>query len=205
MGEAEADEADAEDRAATGMMRMSPRTLVRAASESADASAPTPMAPIRKPSVCGPPWSTRAAKIGMSTTNGHAHEADDGKEQQDGADGEKPGDVGPPFVQFVSHGGGWFPDLRHVETHGKERGDDGDVADAVDEEAPAFAGGGDQHAGERGADEAGDVDHGGVDGDGVAEVGAVVDHLHHEGLAAGHVEAVDDALRDAEDENPGEC
>ena len=32
---------------------------------------------------------------------------------------------------------------------------------------------------------------------------AVVDHLHHEGLAAGHVEAVDDALRDAEDEDQG--
>ena len=56
--------------AAMGIIRTSPRTLLRAASESAETSAPTPMAPIRKPSVCGPPCSTRAAKIGISTTKG---------------------------------------------------------------------------------------------------------------------------------------
>ena len=56
--------------AANGIMRISPRTLLRAASDSAEISAPTPIAPIRKPSVCGPPCSTLAAKIGISTTNG---------------------------------------------------------------------------------------------------------------------------------------
>ena len=53
-----------------GIMRISPRTFLRAASESAEISAPTPIAPIRNPSVCGPPCSTLAAKIGISTTNG---------------------------------------------------------------------------------------------------------------------------------------
>ncbi len=48
------------------------------------------------------------------------------------------------------------------------------------------------------------VDHGRVDGDGVGEVGAVLDHLDHEGLAAGHVEGVDDALHGAEGENLGD-
>src|SRR5208337_3015396 len=81
--------------------------------------------------------------------------------------------------------------------------DDGDVADSIYQEAPSLAGGRDQHAGERRANEAGDIDHGRVDGDGVAQVGAIVDHLHHERLAAGHVEAVDDALRNAEGQDPG--
>ena len=56
--------------AAMGIIRTSPRTLLRAASESAETSAPTPIAPIRNPSVCGPPCSTLAAKMGISTTNG---------------------------------------------------------------------------------------------------------------------------------------
>ena len=56
--------------AAMGIILTNPRTLLRAASASADTSAPTPIAPIRKPSVCGPPCSTLAAKMGMSTTNG---------------------------------------------------------------------------------------------------------------------------------------
>ena len=52
------------------IMRTRPRTLLRAASSNAPTSAPKPMAPIRKPKVCGPPCSTRAAKIGISTTKG---------------------------------------------------------------------------------------------------------------------------------------
>ena len=76
--------------AAMGMPRMRPRTFLRAASDKADASAPTPIAPIRNPSVCGPPCSTWAAKMGISTTHGHAHQAHDGKQHQDGADGENP-------------------------------------------------------------------------------------------------------------------
>ena len=53
-----------------GIMLTNPRTFLRAASDSAETSAPTPIAPIRNPSVCGPPCSTLAAKIGISTTNG---------------------------------------------------------------------------------------------------------------------------------------
>ena len=52
------------------IFRPNPRTLRRAASSSAPTNAPDPIAPIRKPKVCGPPCSTRAAKIGISTTNG---------------------------------------------------------------------------------------------------------------------------------------
>ena len=45
-------------------------TDLRAASQSAPSSAPQPVAPIRKPSVCGPPSKTVAAKIGISTEYG---------------------------------------------------------------------------------------------------------------------------------------
>ncbi len=54
----------------TAILRPRPSTLRRAASSNAPTSAPEPMAPIRKPKVCGPPCSTRAAKIGISTTKG---------------------------------------------------------------------------------------------------------------------------------------
>jgi len=56
--------------AAIGIILTSPRTFLRAASDSAEISAPRPIEPIRNPSVCGPPCSTTLAKIGISTTNG---------------------------------------------------------------------------------------------------------------------------------------
>ena len=134
---------------------------------------------------------------------GHAHQAEQREQQQDGADGREARDIGPALAQLREHGCGGTLLAGARQAHHQQRGDDGDVADAVDEEAPAFAGGGDEQAGERRADEARHVDHGGVDGDGVGEVGAVLDHLDHEGLAAGHVEGVDDALHRAEREDLG--
>ena len=56
----------------------------------------------------------------------------------------------------------------------------------------------DDEARERWADKAGHVDHGRVEGDGVAEVIFVFDHLDEEGLAAGHIEGVDNSLEGAE-------
>ncbi len=47
--------------------RPSPCTSRRVASVSAPASAPTPVAPIRRPSPFTPPWRIRSAKIGMRT------------------------------------------------------------------------------------------------------------------------------------------
>ena len=56
--------------AAIGIIFESPRTLLRAASDKADTSAPTPVAPIRKPNVCGPPCNTFEANTGISTVYG---------------------------------------------------------------------------------------------------------------------------------------
>jgi len=44
--------------------------VLRTASETPEMSAPIPTAPIRKPSVCGPPFRMRPAKIGISTVYG---------------------------------------------------------------------------------------------------------------------------------------
>ncbi len=52
---------------AIGIIRPSPTTLRRAASQSAPSSAPAPAAVISSPSVCGPPWKTSVAKTGINT------------------------------------------------------------------------------------------------------------------------------------------
>ena len=58
--------------AESGIILPSPRTVFRTARDIAETTAPTPIAPIRKPSVCGPPLSKIfAANTGISTVNGH--------------------------------------------------------------------------------------------------------------------------------------
>ena len=91
-----------------------------------------------------------------------------------------------------------------MNPHHQQRSNDRDVADAIDEKAPAFVGGRDQQSRQRGADESRRIHHGRVDGDGVGEVGAILDHLDHERLAAGHVERVDDALHGAQRQHLGD-
>src|SRR5579862_4642860 len=82
--------------------------------------------------------------------------------------------------------------------HGEQRSDHGEITQSIDEEAVAFADDGDDHSGKSGSDETRSVDHGGVERDGVAEVSASFDHLHEEGLPRGHVEGVDQPLKDAQ-------
>ena len=86
----------------------------------------------------------------------------------------------------------------HVHQH--QSGDHGDVADAVDEKAPALAQPGDQDARNRRADHASAVEHGRIQGDGVHQV-VLADHVHEERLAAGDVEGVHHAQQRREDEN----
>jgi len=136
--------------------------------------------------------------------NGHEHgerptqQADRREKQQDGANRREAGNVRPALFHLHEHGVAGAFDGGGVQAHGVERGDDGEVTDPVNQEAVAFAGDGNDHTGERRADEARQVDHGRVHGDGVAEVLFVFYHLDEEGLAAGHVEGVDRALKGAE-------
>ena len=151
------------------------------------------------PRVLALPWKIWRAKMGSRVDVGHAGEADDGEQEEDGADGDRPGDVFEAFGQlapevFLLAVAGWSGG----DAHEQKAKDDGAVADAIDGEAPGFAEGGDDEASDGGADEAGGVEHGGVEGDGVGEDGAVFDHFDEEGLAGGGVKGVDDALGDAE-------
>src|SRR5208282_3842221 len=139
-----------------------------------------------------------AGEDGQQHGVGHAKEADHG-EQQDGADGDRSGDVGEAFGELApkiflfaaaGRGGG--------DVHEQKADDDGSVADAVDGEAPGSAEAGDDQASDGGAKQAGAVEHRGVEGNGVGDDGAVLDHFDEEGLAGGRVEGVDDALQDAE-------
>jgi hypothetical protein len=82
--------------------------------------------------------------------------------------------------------------------HHHERRDHGEEADAVDQEAPALTESGDDEPGERWSDEPGTIRHRGIDRDGVAEIVAVVHHLHKEGLAGRHIEGVDKPLQHTE-------
>ena len=53
--------------AAAGMIRSIPAADFRDARKKAPATAPTPVAPMRNPSVCGPPCRISFAKTGMRT------------------------------------------------------------------------------------------------------------------------------------------
>ena len=137
---------------------------------------------------------------GHEDEGGGADEADEAEQEEDVADGFEIGGIFHAFFHFdqdmaVFGGLGFFDDAHH-----EQGDDDGDVADAVEGEAPAFADPGDQHAGDGGAEEAGEVEHAGVEGDGVGEIFAFFDELHDEGLAGGDVEGVDEALEGGEAE-----
>src|ERR1019366_2989692 len=124
-----------------------------------------------------------------------ADETEIGKQR---TDGERAGDIAPAFRKFVHDVTAGFLQLDVCEAHHEQADDDADVADAVYQEAVAFAHAGDEDAGDGRSDEARGVDHGGVDGDGVAEVFALFHHLQHEGLACGQFERVDHALHERE-------
>ena len=179
-------------------MRVSPTTDLRTASESADTSAPIPEAPVK------PAQRRRAAVQHLAGEDrqqhgvGVAHQADQREEQQDGADRPKRTDVVPAFAHLFQHAARVAADLHRLDAHQQQGCDHRKVADAIDQEAPAFARGADHQAGDRRADQPRAVCHRGVDGDGVTEVVAILDHLDEEGLAPGHVERIDQALQRAE-------
>ena len=84
--------------------------------------------------------------------------------------------------------------------HEHQADDHGDVADAVDKEAPAFADRRHRDARYRGSDHARGVEHRRVEGNGVDQV-FLADHIHDERLARGNVEGVDYAEKSGEHEH----
>ena len=130
----------------------------------------------------------------------HAGEADDGDEQQQGADRRGVGDEAQAFPDVAQRRAGHRPRHEPLRRHHEEAGQHGDVADGVREEAPPLADDGDEDAGHRRADHARAVEHRGVEGDGVHQIVAL-DHLDDEGLPRRHVEGVDDAEERGQDDD----
>ncbi len=91
--------------------------------------------------------------------------------------------------------------IQGLDAHQQQGCDDGKVANAIDQETPAFAEGSDHQARDGRTNQPAAVRHGRVDGDGVTEVVPIVDHLNEEGLARGHVEGIDQALKSGEGED----
>jgi len=82
--------------------------------------------------------------------------------------------------------------------HRKQRGDRGEIAQRVDQEADRDSYHRDEHAGNRRADDRGGIEDRRVQGDGVHQV-LLAHHLDLEGLPGGHVESVDHAGRKSGD------
>ena len=132
---------------------------------------------------------------------GIAHQADQREQQKDGADRAKGPDVVPPFAHLFEHAGRCAADLQRLDPHHQQGCDHGKVADAIDQEAPAFAEGCDHQAGDGRADEPRAIGHGGIDGNGVAEVVRDLRPSARETIGAGHVEGIDQALQRGESDD----
>lgn len=134
---------------------------------------------------------------------GHAHGADEGNVEQELAHGREAEDVADAVTQLLEHRLALVAVGGARDAHGQERRDDGDVGDRVDQEAPTFADGGDDGAADGRPDDARGVEHRRVQGDGVGQVGAVLDHLDDEGLPRRRIEGVDDALHHLQPDDLG--
>jgi len=79
-----------------------------------------------------------------------------------------------------------FADLRHSHHH--QRSYDEDVTQRVDEEAGAFAHGGEHDPGHGRTYQSGAVEHHGVKGYGIADILLAVYHIDYKRVACRHVE-----------------
>ena len=128
----------------------------------------------------------------------HADEADQGEQQKNRTDGYEVRDVVPTLRQLLPHWLSRASRLYGRDYHGEQGSNDREITEAIDQEAIAFPKRRDNDSSNRGTEKSSHVYHRGVERNSVAEVGAVLDHLNHEGLARRHVESVDDALSQPE-------
>ena len=133
---------------------------------------------------------------------GSAQHADGGQEDQQAANRRRLHDVAPPLGQLgpEASGGRWA--LVGGQPHRQQPPDHRDIAEAVDQEAVALADRGHQAAGDGRAEQPRAVEVRRVQRDGVTQVGAVVDHPHHERLPGGNLDRVDDALEHRQPDDP---
>jgi hypothetical protein len=114
-----------------GSILVNPRTVLRITMVRAQANEPTP-----------------------------THEAEQRKQQQDGADGEEAHYVGPALGELSHHRSRIALLMHDRQPHHQQRSNHGDVANAVGSKAPALVGSGNQQACQRRPSQARYVDHG---------------------------------------------
>src|ERR1700749_2045596 len=78
-----------------------------------------------------------------------AHEAEQREKQKDAANGTRRYNVSVSLLELLDHADALVQWGIRLDAHHEQRRDNRDIADTVDEEAPAFVRGGDDDAGER--------------------------------------------------------
>ena len=100
----------------------------------------------------------------------------------------------PALLQFMPDGLVRASGLARGDSHGKQRCNDSEITEAIDQETVTFAERGDYDSGDGGPEKSSHIHHGRIQRNGVAQVSAILNHLNDEGLASRHVEGIDDAL-----------
>src|SRR5580693_8905334 len=100
----------------------------------------------------------------------------------------------PAFLQFMPDRLVRSSRLARGNFHRKQRSNDSEITEAIDQETITFAERGDYDSSNGGPEKSSHVYHGRIQCNGVAQVSAVFNHLNDEGLASRHIEGIDDAL-----------
>jgi len=138
--------------------RPSPRTPLRRTSDSAPASAPSPDAPIKRPRPLAPPWRIDSANTGISTEYGMPAKLMTPSRMSSARTGAVRATKRKPSA--VSRQASVARrDAAARRLHHQQPRDDRDVAEAVQQEAPALADRRHEHAGDRRPDDARAVHH----------------------------------------------
>ena len=118
------------------------------------------------------------------------------------ANGSRPGDVLPALGEFVPDVlvGPWAFVLG--QSHGQQARNHGDITDPVDQEAIPFSDRRDHGSRDGRPNEARGIEVRRIERDGVAEIGAVVNHQDDKRLARGNLDGSDDALEQASTRSP---
>ncbi len=89
---------------------------------------------------------------------------------------------------------------RTVDLHHRQAGNYRQETNAIGEEAPAFADGGNDDSCKRRAHYARAIEHGRIERNGIHQIGAR-DHIDHEGLAGGQINGIDHAGKGGQRDN----
>ena len=131
--------------------------------------------------------------------NGIVHDARHTQQQQQRARGGVMADIVPTLLEVLKRRGVRLA-RRRRQAHHQQADDHAQKRAAVQQEAIAFADGGQQHAGYGRSQDAPAVVDAGVQADGVHQV-LFADHLHQKGMPRGHVKDADHSQKQSQTED----